>query len=142
MKLKFWQSEFEFNKDDATIVVPLILLLLSFATPLPKVWLLVAFAAYYGILFFGGKLVDHVRAWLKKRSFRCPHCRSLSTVTLGMDDYLGDCPYYFYRCNDCGKESVYVDDKLVIPGKWTLTSTRPATTISDSTEISDKYIPF
>ena len=31
MKLKFWQFEYEFDKDDAAIVVPLILVILCLA---------------------------------------------------------------------------------------------------------------
>jgi DNA-directed RNA polymerase subunit RPC12/RpoP len=115
MKLKFWQGEFEFDKDDAQIVIPIILLLLSFATPLPKVWMLVGFAVYYSILFFGGKLVELVKRWFVKRSYRCPYCKSLYTIVLGMREYLGDCPYYFYKCNNCGQESIDVDGTLVEP---------------------------
>ena len=124
MKLKFWQGEFEFDKDDAVIVIPIILLLLSFATPLPKVWLLVGFATYFAVLFFGGKLVQPFKKLYVKWAYRCPWCRSSSMVVLGLENYLGDCPFYFYRCNDCGKEAVQVDDKLVKPGNWKLTSGR------------------
>jgi DNA-directed RNA polymerase subunit RPC12/RpoP len=118
MKLKFWLGEFEFDRDDAVIVTPLILLLLSFATPLPKLWLLVGFAVYYAVLFFVGKLFEPMKKWFVKRSYRCSYCKSRHTIVLGLNDYLGDCPYYFYKCNDCGQESIDVDGTLVQPVKW------------------------
>jgi DNA-directed RNA polymerase subunit RPC12/RpoP len=130
MKLKFWQWELEFDKDDAKIVIPLILLLLGVTiTPLPKHWLLAGFAAYYAIFFFLHKLIEPLKAWLKrlhnKRVYRCPHCMSRYTVMLGMQEYLGDIPYDWYRCNDCGEDSVFVDDRLIKPShRKSLTSGR------------------
>jgi DNA-directed RNA polymerase subunit RPC12/RpoP len=118
MKLKFWQGEFEFDRDDAVIVVPIILLLLSFATPLPRIWLLVGFGTYYAVLFFAGKLVQPFKKWFEMRGYRCPYCKSPYTVVLGLNDYLGDCPYYFYKCNDCGQESIEMHGSLVEPVKW------------------------
>jgi DNA-directed RNA polymerase subunit RPC12/RpoP len=121
MKLKFWQGEFEFDKDDAKIVIPLILLLLGLTvTPLPKVWLLVGFAAYYLAYFFLQKITEPLKKWFERlhnrRAYMCPYCASRYTVMLGWQEYLGDVPYHWYRCNDCGEESVFVDDKLVEPG--------------------------
>lgn len=118
MKLKFWQGEFEFDRDDAVIVVPIILLLLSFATPLPKVWLLAGFGAYYAMLFFAGKLVPPIKKWFEMRGYRCPYCRSRHMVVLGLNEYLGDAPYWFYKCNDCGRESIEMHGSLVEPVKW------------------------
>jgi hypothetical protein len=119
MKLKFWQGEFEFDRDDAVIVIPIILLLLSFATPLPKIWLLVGFASYFAVLFFGRKLVEPIKKWFTLRYFYCcPYCKSRYTIVLGLTEFLGDCPYYFYRCNDCGQESIEVNGTLVEPAKW------------------------
>ena len=122
MKLKFWQGEFEFDRDDAVIVIPIILLLLSFGTPLPKVWLLIGFAAYYAVLFFGGKLVQPFKKMYYKWVYRCPYCESHHTIMLGWMNYLGDIPYHWYKCNDCGEDSVELDGKLVKPGNWKLTS--------------------
>lgn len=118
MKLKFLQGEFEFDRDDAVIVIPIILLLLSFATPLPKVWLLAGFAAFYAIFFFSGKLVESIKKWFVQRSYRCPFCKGRHTIVLGMAEYIGDCPYYFYKCNDCGRESIDLNGTLVQPVKW------------------------
>jgi hypothetical protein len=125
MKLTFWQGEFEFDRDDAVIVIPLILLLLSFATPLPKVWVLVGFAVYYVVLFFLRDPLKKLYSWLyNKWAFRCPDCCSSHTVELGLAEYLGDVSHYWFRCNDCGDESVCLlsPRKLVKPGNWKLTS--------------------
>jgi len=73
---------------------------------------------YYAVLLFGGKLFEPMKKWFVKRSYRCPYCKSRHTIVLGLDNYLGDCPYYFYKCNDCGQESIDVDGTLVQPVKW------------------------
>lgn len=117
MKFKFLQAEFEFDKDDARIAVPLVLLPLAMAfTPIPKLWLLVGASAYYLFLLF---LLDPMKKLIENqcriRRYRCPYCRSLHTVEIGLSEYLGDVPYYWYRCNDCGDQSVFVDNKLLIP---------------------------
>lgn len=124
MKFKFGQfSEFEFDKDDAKIAVPLVLLLVAVAvTPLPKVWLLAGFGVYYAVLFFARLITEPLQQWRKMRGFRCPYCKSLHTVELGLQEYLGDVPHYWFRCNECGKESVSVDNKLMVPHKWKLPS--------------------
>jgi hypothetical protein len=127
MRFKFGTvSEFEFDKDDAKIAVPLVLLLVALTvTPLPKVWLLAGFSAYYVVLFF---VTEPLKKWLERlhrlRAYRCPFCKSLHTVELGLQQYLGDVPYYWFRCNDCGDESVCVDNRLVVPHKWKLSSGR------------------
>lgn len=120
MKFKFVQSEFEFDEDDAKIAVPLVLLALGLAfTPIPKTWLLAGAGVYYLLLFFLPSLAEPLKKWIvrqhTRRKYRCPHCRSLHTVLLGLQEYLGDVPHYWYRCNDCGEESVCVDDNLIVP---------------------------
>ena len=53
MKLKLWQWEYDFDKEDAKIVVPLILLLLGlFFTPLRRDTLWVGAVGYYLLYFF------------------------------------------------------------------------------------------
>jgi hypothetical protein len=45
MKLKFWQFEYEFDRDDAKVIVPIILLLMAISTTsLSPLWLLGAAA--------------------------------------------------------------------------------------------------
>lgn len=122
MKFKFGNlGEFEFDKDDVKIAIPLVLLLVALAvTPLPKVWLLAGFGVYYVVFFFARLITDPLQQWRKLRGFRCPYCKSHHTVELGLQEYLGDVPYYWFRCNDCGRESVSVDNKLMVPHKWKL----------------------
>jgi DNA-directed RNA polymerase subunit RPC12/RpoP len=120
VKFKFVQSEFEFDRDNAKIGVPLVLLALGLAfTPVPKTRLLAGAGVYYLLLFFLPIVVEPLKKWIERlhtlRKCRCPYCRSLHTVTLGLQEYLGDVPYYWYRCNDCGEDSVCVDDRLIVP---------------------------
>jgi hypothetical protein len=126
MKIKIgnW-GEYEFDKDDARIVVPLILLLLAlFLTPLRKEILLGAAVAYYFLYFF---LPPSFRA-LKKlfarlghwRRFRCPYCKSHELILQGMQEFHGDIPYDHYFCNRCRETSVFVNtlglDKMIATG--------------------------
>jgi len=117
MKLKFWQSEFEFDRDDAVIVIPIILLLLSFATPLPNVWLLVWFTAYYAVLFFGGRLAEAAKKWFKWLHtlwfYRCPYCKSREIFLQGYQGYHSDEHYGYWLCNNCGETSVHIGDRLI-----------------------------
>ena len=118
MKFKFATTELEFDRDDAKIAVPLVLLGLAMAfTPLPKLWLVIGAAVYYlFLLFLMEPLTKLVQSVHKKRQYRCPYCRSPYTVMICLDNYIGDSPYYFYRCNDCGGDSVFIDDQLREPG--------------------------
>lgn len=116
MKFKFLQTEFEFDRDDAKIAVPLVLLALGLAfAPVPKTWLLAGAGVYYLLLFFLPIVVVPLKKWVALRKCRCPFCRSTHTVLLGSQEYLGDIPHYWYRCNDCGEDSVCVDEKLIVP---------------------------
>jgi hypothetical protein len=118
MKMKFWQWEYDFNKEDAEIVVPLILLLLGLTlTPLNKTWLWVGGVAYYLLFFFLKpcflglkKLFGRVHHWW---IFRCSHCKSRDVVEQGYQEYKGDVPYAFYICNRCDETSVLVRDRLI-----------------------------
>lgn len=129
MKFKFLQAEFEFDRDDAKIAIPLALLGLGLAfAPVPKGWQLSAAVVYYLLLFFLPPVTTPLKKWVSEwyglRKYRCPHCNSIHTVLLGLSEYLGDVPFYWYRCNDCGEQSVCVDEKLIVPvpGKRKLTS--------------------
>jgi len=68
MKLKFWQGEFEFDRDDAVIVIPLSFCCSALRHHMPKVWLLVGFAAYYVVLTLAWKLTEPL-----KKSFKWLH---------------------------------------------------------------------
>jgi hypothetical protein len=125
MKIKFGQwGEYDFDKDDAKIVVPLILLLLSLTlTPLRKEVLIGIAGAYYLLYFFLpplfgalGKLVARIRYWF---AFRCPYCKSRELILQGMQEFHGDIPYDHYFCNRCRETSVFVNtlglDKMIAP---------------------------
>lgn len=84
MKFKLWQWEYEFDKEDAEIVIPLVLLVLGLAfTPLNKAALWLGGAAYYLLFFFGKKCVVGLRKIQHWRSFRCPYCKSHDVVRTG-----------------------------------------------------------
>jgi hypothetical protein len=118
MKLKFWQWEFDFDTDDARIVVPLILLLLGvFFTPLRREWLLAGGAAYYLLIFFLPKLalmvMKAVTGALKRQRNRCPYCKSHEIILQGMAEFRGDVPYDWYLCNSCRQTSIFVFDRMI-----------------------------
>jgi len=80
MKLKIGQwGEYDFDKEDAKIAVPLILLVPALAfTQLRKDWLIGGVAAYYLMYFFVPpcslalkKLFARMHHW---HTFRCPYC--------------------------------------------------------------------
>jgi hypothetical protein len=118
MKMKLLQWEYEFDKEDAKIVVPLILLLLGLTlTPLNKTWLWTGAVAYYVLYFFlkpfvfGLKdLFGRFHHWL---IFRCPYCKSREVIEQGLQEYKGDVPYYFHICNRCHETSVLVNERLI-----------------------------
>ena len=92
MKIKLWQLEYDFDKEDAKIVVPLILLLLGLVfTPVNKAALWIGATAYYLLYFFlepcflGFKrLFTRFHVWL---SFRCPYCKSRDVILQGYQGY-------------------------------------------------------
>jgi hypothetical protein len=112
MKIKLWQFEYDFDKDDAKIVIPVLLLTLGLAfTALNKSALWLGAVAYYALYFFLKPfflvLKDHifapVRHWL---FFRCPYCKSRDIFEQGLQEYHGDMPYYYHLCNHCGETSI------------------------------------
>lgn len=118
MKIKLWQLEYDFDKEDAKVVVPLILLTLGLAfTQLNKLVLLCAAVAYYLLYFFlerglrvFGELLSRLRAWL---FFKCPWCKSREVFLQGYQGYHSDEQYAFHLCNDCRKTSVLVNNRLI-----------------------------
>jgi hypothetical protein len=118
MKLKIgnW-GEYDFDKEDAKIVVPLILLLLGlFVTPLRKDVLWGTAVAYYFLYFFLPPLSARIRHW---RTFRCPYCKSHELILQGPQEFHGDIPYDWYFCHRCRESSVYVNtfgaEKMIAP---------------------------
>jgi hypothetical protein len=114
MKLKFWQTEFEFNKEDAEIVIPLILLVLAVSlTPFPKHWLLGAGAVYYLLFFFVPKCASLLKRFIEHLRFKCPYCKSREIFLQGYQGYHSDEFYAYYACNQCKETSIYLNDRLV-----------------------------
>ncbi len=118
MKFKLWSWEYEFDKSDAEVVFPLILLLLGLAfTPLNKAWLWVGGVVYYMLFFFLRPsvlgvmgIVSRLRHWWV---FRCPHCKSREVILQGYQEYGGDELYAYHCCNECKQTSVLVNDRLL-----------------------------
>jgi hypothetical protein len=77
MKLKFWRFEYEFDRDDAKVVVPTILLLLGviFTKIDPSILLALA-AVYYLLYFFSAGATTAIKGHVAKLKMRCPHCKN------------------------------------------------------------------
>ncbi len=138
MKIKFGQwGEYDFDKEDAKIVVPLILLVPALAfTQLRKDWLIGGAAAYYLLYFFLPpiflaikKLFARLNHW---RTFRCPYCKSHELILQGMQEFHGDIPYDHYFCHRCRETSVYVNtfgaEKMIAPNPSKLKEPRKTLT--------------
>jgi hypothetical protein len=140
--MKLLQWEFEFDKDDAKIVIPAFLLALGLTlTPLNKVVLWGGAVAYYVLYFFLKPVFKPVQHWL---FFRCPHCKSRDVILQGMNDYHGDVPYDWYLCNHCGETSIHLNlssGRLVKPGPGE--GAKVAKALATKNEpLKDEDIPF
>jgi hypothetical protein len=99
--MKLLQWEFEFDKDDAKIVIPVLLLLIALTlTPLNKVVLWSGAVAYYLLFFFlkpsliafKEEVIGPIREWWL---LRCPFCKNRDVFLQGYDGYHSD---DFYGC--------------------------------------------
>jgi len=134
MKIKIgsW-ADYDFDKEDAKIAVPLILLLLGLTLiPLHKGWLLAGVTAYYALYFFLPptylaikRLFARLSHW---RTFRCPYCKSHDLILQGIQEFHGDIPYDWYFCHRCRESSVYVNtfgaEKMIAPNPSKLKDAR------------------
>lgn len=118
MKIKLWQFEYDFDKDDAKIVIPVLLLSLGLAfTPLNKSVLWSGAVAYYALYFFLKPSVVALKEARGRFLFRCPHCKSHDVFEQGYQEYHGDIPYMWHLCNCCGETSILLNDgRLIKPG--------------------------
>jgi hypothetical protein len=134
MKIRFGQwGEYDFDKEDAKIVVPLILLLLGLTlAPLRKEWLIGAAAVLLPPVLLSSadlsaikKLFARLNHW---RRFRCPYCKGRELILQGMQEFHGDVPYDHYFCNRCRETSVFVNtlglDKMIAPNPSKLKGAR------------------
>jgi len=113
MKFKLWHSEYEFDREDAEVVFPLILLILGLTlTPLNKIWLWVGTVGYYLLYFFLKRLLVGLKKFIVEfqqwRRFRCPYCKSRDIFLQGYQGYHSDEQYAIHLCNDCGETSVLI----------------------------------
>jgi hypothetical protein len=73
MKIKFWQFEYDFDRDDAKIIVPIVLLLIAISvTSLDPLWLLGLAMIYYLLYFFSMDAMEALRVRIAKVKMRCP----------------------------------------------------------------------
>lgn len=118
MKIKLWQWEYDFDKEDAKIVVPLILLVLGLVfTPLRKDALWGGAVAYYLLYFFLPPCLlalKELSARVRHRfAFRCPYCKSREVILQGYEGYHSDEQYAYHFCNRCRETSILVNDRLI-----------------------------
>ena len=73
MKIKFWNFEYDFDRDDAKVVVPILLMVIAISvSSVNPLWWLTAAAAYYVLYFFSGSAVEAIRGYIAKRKMRMP----------------------------------------------------------------------
>ncbi len=114
MKIKFWQFEYDFDRDDAKIVIPVILLLAAIsATNLDPVWLIGSTAIYYLLYFFMMDAVAAVKSQLVKLKMRCPKCKNRKIILQGYQAYKSDEHYAYYFCDNCKTTSILTDAGLL-----------------------------
>ena len=114
MKIKFWHFEYDFDRDDAKIVIPIALLILAISTTnFSPVWLLAAATVYYLLYFFSPNAIAFVRAHIAKRKMRCPHCKSRKIFLQGYQGYKSDEQHAYYYCDSCETTSILTDGGLL-----------------------------
>ncbi|MEO6840950.1 MAG: hypothetical protein ABI192_09295 [Bradyrhizobium sp.] len=118
MKIKLWEFEYDFDRDDAKIVVPIALLVIAITTTrINPLWFLAAITAYYLLYFFSEPTLDAVRAYIAKRRMRCPHCKNRKIILQGYQGYKSDEHYPYYFCDSCNATSILTGGGLLQIGK-------------------------
>jgi len=114
MRIRFWQFEYDFDRDDAKIVVPIILLLVAISvTDLSPLWLLTTIVAYYLLYFFAMDLAGIVKDCWSRRKMRCPNCKNRKIFLQGYQGYKSDEQYAYYFCDHCKTTSILTDGGLL-----------------------------
>lgn len=123
MKMKLWQWEWDFDKEDAKIIVPLVLLVFGLAWAQVRKELLLGVAAGYYLLYFFlmpvllsiKKVLElayqGIMRWMR---FRCAHCRSKDIFLQGYDTFRSDEHYPYYLCPECGMTSIMLRENKLI----------------------------
>ena len=114
MKIKFWQFEYDFDRDDAKVIVPMILLLAAIsATSLNPLWLLGSATIYYLLYFFLMDAVEVIKAYVERRKMRCPKCRNRKIFLQGYQGYRSDEHHAYYFCDSCKTTSILTDGGML-----------------------------
>jgi len=117
MKIKFWQFECDFNKDDSKIAIPVVLLALSLNfTKFNAENLIVIAVVYYFFYFLLEKIVNFFKdLWnflISKRKHKCPKCKSNKIILQGYSTYKSDEHHAFYLCTKCEATSLLTEGGL------------------------------
>ena len=114
MKIKAWQFEYEFDRDDAKIVIPIVLLLTAIsATAVNPMWWLATLTIYCLLYFFAGTAIDAARTFLAKRNMRCPSCKNRKIFLQGYQGYKSDEQYPYYFFDSCETTAILTDGGLL-----------------------------
>jgi predicted RNA-binding Zn-ribbon protein involved in translation (DUF1610 family) len=114
MKIKFWKFEYDFDRDDAKIIIPIILLLAAIAvTNLNPILLLGLAATYYLLYFFLMDAVTAIKGYVSRPRMRCPKCGSKKIILQGYQSYKSDELYAYYFCDNCKTTSILTDGGLL-----------------------------
>ena len=113
MKVKFFQFEGDFDKDDAKIVIPIVLLILSLTfTKFNKEASILIGASYYIIYFFSAYWLTTLKGLLIKARLRCPKCKSRKIILQGYQGYHSDEQHAHYLCTSCKTTSILTEGGL------------------------------
>ena len=107
MKIKVFQFEISFNKNDAGIGLPLLFLFLAWWEISNKL-ALIAVAVLYYLIFAAINYMSKIKAhFLRKKFERCPGCKSRHIVLQGYQNLsVTDEQIPFYYCTVCKKSSL------------------------------------
>jgi hypothetical protein len=114
MKLKVWKFEYEFDRDDAKIVIPVILLIVAISTTsIPAAFLIGLAVGYYLLYFFLKDVVSIIKDFIAKLRMRCPNCGNRKIFLQGYQGYKSDEHYPYYFCDSCHTTSILTDGGLL-----------------------------
>ncbi len=103
MNIEFWKIKCDFDKQDAKIVIPIILLLIALIfSKLNKEILILTVVTYYFMYFFYGQYFTKMRGlYFNLIKHKCPSCKSRKIYLQGYQGYKSDEHYPYYRCIAC-----------------------------------------
>lgn len=114
MKIKFWHFDYEFDKDDAKIVVPFALLLIAtIKTSISPEILIGISVVYYFLYFYLVPLIKSIIAAIPKAPLKCPKCKNRKIILQGYQGYKSDEQYAHYLCTLCGTTSILTEGGLL-----------------------------